>query len=448
MALKLKPYPEYKQSGVQWLGKIPAHWSILPNRALFSEVKERNHPGEQLLSVTIGKGVILQKDLLSNTSKKDSSNENKSNYKLVCPRDLAYNKMRAWQGAVGVSDYRGIVSPAYVVIRPRTDCDPRYFNYLFRTPMFAKEAERWSYGITSDQWSLRPEDFRRIHCLIPPIGDQGSIVNIITGIEGRIRRLMRSKRRLINLLNEQKRAIIRHAVTRGLDPNVRLKASGIDWLGEVPAHWEVKRLGHFITLQRGFDITKDQQIGGQIPVVSSGGILSYHNQSTSKGPGVIVGRVGSAGAVHFVESDFWAHNTTLWVKEFNHNHPKFIYYLLQTLELKKFDTGSANPTLNRNIIHPEPVSLPPVNEQRTIASFLDHISRQLDKLVGDTVHQIELLGEYRTRLIADVVTGKLDVTGVKLTETDTEMDFDDDSENGELEIYEDADMDEAVTSDE
>jgi type I restriction enzyme, S subunit len=167
----LKPYPEYKDTGVAWLGEVPGHWRVLPNRAIFTEVKERDHPHEQMLSVTITKGVIPQKALLSDSSKKDGSNQDKSAYKLVCPGDIAYNKMRAWQGALGVSDYRGVISPAYVVQRPREDVESRYVHYLLRTPAFAKEAERWSYGITSDMWNLRPEHFKLIYgCLRDPAG--------------------------------------------------------------------------------------------------------------------------------------------------------------------------------------------------------------------------------------------------------------------------------------
>ena len=154
VAKTLEPYPEMKDSGVAWLGEVPAHWEVLPNRALFDEVKERDFPNEKMLSVTIKRGVIRQTTLLEDTSKKDSSNLDRSNYKLVQPGDIAYNKMRAWQGALGVSDYRGIISPAYVVQRPRRNADARFLHYLLRTPRFTTEAERWSYGITSDMWSL------------------------------------------------------------------------------------------------------------------------------------------------------------------------------------------------------------------------------------------------------------------------------------------------------
>ena len=245
MSTDLGPYPEMKDSGVPWLGEVPEHWEILPNRAVFNEVKERDRPDAEMLSVTITKGVIRQHALLEDSSNKDSSNQDKSAYKLVRPGDIAYNKMRAWQGALGVSEYQGIVSPAYVVQRPREDIDPRYIHYLLRTPAFAKEAERWSYGITSDMWSLRPEHFKMIYSCLPSLPEQAAIVRFLDHADRRIRRYIRAKQKLINLLEEQKQAIIHRAVTRGLDPNVRLKPSGVPWLGEVPEHWEVKPIGSF-----------------------------------------------------------------------------------------------------------------------------------------------------------------------------------------------------------
>lgn len=242
MIAGLKPYPEYKKSQLRWLGRIPSHWEVLPNRAIFAETKDRNHGEEQMLSVTIANGVIPQRTLLEGSSKKDSSNQNRAAYKLVCPGDIAYNKMRAWQGAVGVSDYRGIISPAYIVERLRDDSCPRYFHWLYRTPYFAKEAERWSYGITSDMWSLRPEHFKMIYSARPPREEQEAIARFADFVSRQLDRAIRAKRKLIGLLNEQKQAIIDNAVTRGPGATIQLRPSGIPWLDHMPEHWVVSRL--------------------------------------------------------------------------------------------------------------------------------------------------------------------------------------------------------------
>ncbi|MEO7724688.1 MAG: restriction endonuclease subunit S, partial [Chthoniobacterales bacterium] len=208
----LQPYAEYKESGQEWLGELPAHWSLLPNRALFEEVKDRNHANEEMLSVTVTRGIVRQRSLLSDTSKKDSSNINKSAYKLVQPGDIAYNKMRAWQGALGASSLRGIISPAYVVMRPRAQASSLFYHHLYRTPAFAKEAERWSYGITSDMWSLRPEHFKVIYSALPSPDEQAAIVRFLDHANRKIDGFIRAKRKLIALLGEQKQAIIHRAV--------------------------------------------------------------------------------------------------------------------------------------------------------------------------------------------------------------------------------------------
>ena len=195
MTANLQPYPEYKESQQAWLGRVPQHWPVLPNRAIFAEVKDREHPDEEMLSVTITRGIVRQRALLADSSKKDSSNQDKSKYKLVQPRDLAYNKMRAWQGAIVASELRGIISPAYVVMRLREDRNlPRYFHHLYRTPHFAKEAERWSYGITSDMWSLRPEHFKTIYTPQPPPEEQAAIVRYLDYANGQLGRAIAAKR--------------------------------------------------------------------------------------------------------------------------------------------------------------------------------------------------------------------------------------------------------------
>lgn len=221
-------YSEYRETNAKWLGDIPSHWQLLPNRALFGEVKERGHANAEMLSVTIDRGVIRQKELLNDTTKKDSSNEDKSKYKLVSPLDIAYNKMRAWQGAIGFSRYRGIVSPAYVVVRLRAAHLVHYFHYLFRTPRFAAEAQRWSYGISSDQWSLRWEDFKKIYSPVPPPVEQACIVNFLSQEDRKIKQLFASYRRLVgvsksvaerklSLINEYRTRMIVDVVTGKLD---------------------------------------------------------------------------------------------------------------------------------------------------------------------------------------------------------------------------------------
>ncbi len=212
-----KSYPAYKPSGIKWLGEVPAHWEVIPNRAIFSEVEDREHPQEQMLSVTISAGVVRQEELLKDPSKKDGSRIDKTEYKLVEPGDVAYNKMRAWQGAIGVSKYRGIISPAYVVQRPRVGAHPRYLHHLLRTPAFAKEAQRYSYGITSDMWGLRPEHFKMIYGCLPPLPEQTAIARFLDQKIGKIREGVAQAQGEIDLLREYRTKLIADVVTGKLD---------------------------------------------------------------------------------------------------------------------------------------------------------------------------------------------------------------------------------------
>jgi type I restriction enzyme S subunit len=227
----LDPTVPLKPSGIPWLGDIPDHWKSYPARALFTEIKERGLINEMMLSVTIKRGVITQAELLDNSIKKDSSNEDKSKYKLLTLGDIAYNKMRAWQGAFGVSNYRGIISPAYVVIRPNEFAESSYYHHVFRIPAFAKEAESWSYGIASDMWSLRPEHFRLIQLPCPPIIEQAEIANFINTKLQRFDAAIDRLEREINLLREYRTRLVADVVTGQLD--VRAAAARLP--AEAPA---------------------------------------------------------------------------------------------------------------------------------------------------------------------------------------------------------------------
>jgi len=437
----LKPYPVMKNSGVPWLGEVPSHWDVLPNRALFSEIKERDRTDEQMLSVTITQGIIKQRALLSDSSKKDSSNQDKSAYKLVCPGDIAYNKMRAWQGAVGVSDHRGIVSPAYVIQRPREGADSRYFHHLLRTPAFAKEAERWSYGITSDMWSLRPEHFKMIYCSLPSKKEQSAIVRFLDHADRRIRRYIRAKQKLIKLLEEQKQAIIHRAVTRGLDPDVRLKPSGVEWLVDVPERWQVRKLGQiavsFRTGPFGSSLHQSDYIEGGTPVInpthmSCGRIVEDPRCSVPHAVAdrlkvyrlerhdVVFSRRGELGRCALVrdrEAGWLCGTGSIRVRvAYDDIEPE---YLIQSLQvrwigeyLSLFSVGATMDSLNTGILKEIPVLVPPIDEQRALLAQIVQEGRRIDSGAASTEREILLLREYRTRLIADVVTGKLDVRDV------------------------------------
>lgn len=457
----LKPYPEYKDSGQAWLAAVPRHWSVLPNRAMFNEVKDRGYADEQMLSVTITRGIVPQKALLADSSKKDSSNQDKSKYKLVQPRDIAYNKMRAWQGAVGASELRGIISPAYVVMRLRDSKNlPRYIHHLYRTPQFAKEAERWSYGITSDMWSLRPEHFKLICTPQPPLDEQAAIVRFLDHANGRIERCIRAKQKLMALLNEQKQAIIHRAVTRGLNPNVPLKPSGIPWLGNIPKHWEVLRAKYL------FREVDDRSINGDEELLSVSHITgvtprSQKNITMFKAQSYVGHKMCRPGDL--VVNTMWAWMAAFGVSEHTGIiSPAYAVYRPRNAErivggyidgilrtqpyIANIRCRSTGVRASRLRLYPEeffrlPIVLPKATEQKQIVERIAVETKQLNIALARAAREIELLREYRTRLVADVVTGKLDVRAAarqlpesapEAREAEEQLDGSDSSDEGQM----------------
>ena len=429
-------YPTYKPSGAAWLGDVPAHWQVLPARAVFTDVNEQDHPDEQMLSVTIAEGVIRQQELLRDTSKKDSSRLDKSAYKLVRPGDMAYNKMRAWQGAIGVSAYQGIVSPAYVVQRPRHGADPTYCHQLFRTPAFATEAERWSYGIVSDMWSLRPEHFKMIRCCLPPLDEQRAIVRYLDHVDQRIRRYVDAKRKLISLLEEEKQAVVNQAVTRGLDPNVRLKPSGVEWLGDVPTHWELVQLGRIGRFSKGGGGTKEDQVDEGLPCIRYGNIYMDHKYHIERsrsyisrerssnytairyadilfaGSGETIEDIGKS-AVNLIGREAFCGGDVILFRPSVEVNARFMGYATDchqsTFQKSCMGRGITIMHIYSSELKCLYLALPPLSGQTAIAEYLDRATADIDSAIARARRQIALVEEYRSRLIADVVTGKLDV---------------------------------------
>ena len=442
MIASLKPYPAYKDSGVPWLGEVPEHWEVRPGRTVFREINDRGYPDEQMLSVTITRGVLRQADLLADSSKKDSSNEDKSNYKLVQPGDLVYNKMRAWQGAVGVSAYRGIVSPAYIVQRLRSDENlPRYMHFLLRTPLFASEAEQWSYGITSDQWSLRAEQFKCIYFSLPPLPEQTAIVRFLDYVDRRIRRYIRAKQKLIKLLEELKAAIIHQAVTGQIDvrtgkPYPAYKPSGVEWLDQVPEHWEVRKLERIARLKPSksevpLALRDDRAVFLPMERVGSDGrfdasevrpISDLWNGFTYFRRGdVIVAKItpcfenGKGASLENLPTAVGFGST-----EFHVIRPSkavvsaYLYRITTLSEFRRLGADEMTGAAGQQRVPVEfianfPIPLPPLPEQTAIVRFLDEATAKFDTAIAADRRAIDLLQEFRTRLIADVVTGKLDV---------------------------------------
>ncbi|MGO3680170.1 hypothetical protein [Brevibacterium aurantiacum] len=390
-----------------------------------------------MLSVTIGRGVIPQADLLSSTSKKDSSNVDKSKYKLVEPGDVVYNKMRAWQGAAGGSKYRGIVSPAYIVMSPR-DALTEYMHHVVRTPQFAKEAERWSYGITSDQWSLRPEHFKMIRFPVPPADEQAAIVKYLAHANARIDKAIAAKRRLIALLEEQTSSL-RHEA-----------------LGESAGQWPVRRLK---TLLIRVDQGVSPQAENQMPSPDDWGVLKagcvnggvFRPDQIKRLPDgfavpaslrvangdVLVARasgspnlVGSTARVTGLRGKAILSDKTFRLIVRPTVDPDFLVMAMNSYSYRQQVQGAISGaeglannlpvTALRSFVFP----MPPLTEQREIVERVTtEAARTLDT-IARVAGEAQLLQEFRTRLIADVVTGQVDVRAIAVTLPDAPESFD------------------------
>jgi type I restriction enzyme S subunit len=209
----------------------------------------------------------------------------------------------------------------------------------------------------------------------PPLPEQQAIASVLRTVQG----AKAVCEHVLAATRQLKQSLLHHLFTYGPVPFAEADKVELQEIhgGFCPASWRCGRFDEFLVLQRGFDITKSEQRPGQVPVVSSGGVFSFHDTAMVKGPGVVVGRKGSLGTTHYIASGYWPHDTTLWVKDFMGNEPRFSFYLLGTLNLELLDTGTSNPTLNRNYVHALKVGFPNVVEQREIAARLSAVDAKV-----------------------------------------------------------------------
>jgi type I restriction enzyme S subunit len=416
--MTVSTYPKYKMSNIGFLGDVPAPWRLerLKHCAeVFpSNVDKKSVEGQVLVKLcnytdVYYNGTISgELDFMPATA----TREQVKRFELQ-QGDVVFTKDSESADDIGVAalvprKVPGVIYGYHLSIARAKESVlgaflKKYFDSEETKAYFAISAN----GLTRVGLGQYAVDNAPI--ALPSLGEQAQIVRFLDHETAKIDALTQEQKRLIELLKEKRQAVISHAVTKGLDPNVPMKDSGVEWLGKVPAHWSVLQLGKQIRLQRGVDITKDHQREGLVPVVSSGGISSYHDTAICEGPGVVVGRKGTAGKVHFVDCDYWPHDTTLYVSEFRGNHPRYVFYKLLSMELETYDTGSANPTLNRNVVHPQKVTWPPLVEQCQISDLLDQVSERMNELETQSLSSINLLKERRSALISAAVTGKIDV---------------------------------------
>ena len=422
--MKLKPYPEYKDSGVSWLGQIPAHWVERRAKYYLKESDERSQTGnEEMLSVSHITGVTprSQKNVTMFQA------ESNIGHKLCQPGDLVINTMWAWMSALGVSNHFGIVSPAYGVYRPKSgnDYDNYYLDKLLRVEEYRAEYICRSTGIRSSRLRLYPDKFLSMPVICPPPAEQKVIVQFLKAQDFLINKFIRNKRRLIELLKEQKQNIINQAVTRGLDPNVNLKPSGVEWIGDIPEHWQVRRLKFLCDIQTGGKDTVDRKESGKYPFFVRSQTVECIDSYSFDGEAVLTAGDGAgvAKVFHYMNGKFDYHQRVYKFSSFKNIDGKlFFHYFSNTLCFEAF-RGTAKSTvdsLRLPMLQNFPVLLPPLHEQKNIVLHIEYEIAAIDQVIVRAEREIELIQEYRTRLISDVVTGQVDVRDIKVPEVTEE----------------------------
>ncbi len=434
MIADLNPYPAYRPAEGGWLGEVPSHWTIRRMKYVVREVDARSVTGkEQLLRISQYTGVT-QRRRADGLEEPDTRAESLVGYKRVEPKDLVINIMLAWNGSMGVSPYGGIASPAYCVYRFGRNLRPWYFHDLLRSPVYKARIRAASTGVVESRLRLYSDDLGRIEAMVPPPDEQDAIVRFLDWANGRLERAIRAKRKVIALLHEQKQAIIHRAVTRGLDPSVPLKPSGIPWLGDIPQHWEVVPLKYLCRrIQNGATPSTAEQsyyTGGTVPWFGPSSIgtssqlgapvrhLTRAAFDDGKarlicGPALLVVVIGATAGKMGLLLGEGATNQQITAFELLRGAiaPEFVVQQLRSSEpwLKSTASTATIPILDAGIVNRLPIAVPLVSEQERVLSALSIETLPLATATARLEREIELLREYRTRLVADVVTGKLDV---------------------------------------
>lgn len=435
--MSLRPYPNLHDSQIEWLGEIPSHWEIVRLGALFQEVSEEGCDGLPILSVSIHQGVSDKELSEEELDRKVSRSEDTSKYIRVQPGDLVYNMMRAWQGGFGSVSVAGMVSPAYVVARPRKPLLTSYIEMLLRTPNAVEQMRRLSKGVTDFRLRLYWDEFKSLKVALPPIDEQKAMADYLDRETAKIDALVAEQERLIALLAEKRRAVISHAVTKGLDPNVPMKDSGIAWLGEVPAHWTVCSVKHMCDLITDGAHISPETDGGVIPFISTKDVgrngidfdsclmtstSSYEYMSKNgcqpKTGDVLFSKDGTIGRTTVVCTDrnFVVASSLIILSPIRHYlHHYLLNYLLSssvvTGQVEAMVKGAGLPRLSiTNLLRVIGV-FAPIEEQVRISTRLDRETTKLDTLTTEAERAITLLKERRAALISAAVTGKIDVRG-------------------------------------
>ncbi len=407
--IAIEKYAAYKDSGVEWLGEVPESWEIRKVKSVFRLVVEpapKNNDFE-LLSVYTDIGVKPRKELEERGNKASTTD----GYWFVKKGDIVVNKLLAWMGAIGVSNYNGVTSPAYDILRAKVKIEGNYFHYLFRNSACISELKRHSRGIMDMRLRLYFDKFGDIIIPFPDYITQKKIVDFLDRKTAQVDYAISIKEKQIELLKERWQILIHKAVTRGLNPNVKLKHSGVEWIGEIPEGWEVKKIKHFGTIKSGDSVVNSLlKETGQYEVFGGNGYMGYYDKFNVEGNKIIIGRVGAyCGNVRLINEKKWISDNALILTLNNSELYPYLATLLEIGNLNNLNSSNAQPLITGSKVLNFQLPIPLETEQVRIQSFISVIRIKIATAISIKEKEIEKLKEYKASLINSVVTGKIKV---------------------------------------
>ena len=404
---KYQAYPEYRDSGVEWLGEIPRTWQAYTGKRLFSSVRTPALSNDEQLAASQKYGVIPQTLMMQlNDSKVMLALKGTDSFRHVEKNNFVIS-LRSFEGGIEHSNYQGCVSPAYTVLKSVNDISFSFYRYLLKSEPYISALQA-STDSLRDGKSINYEQFGAITLPSPSLPEQSIIAHFLDHETAKIDNLI-EKQQLIELLKEKRQAVISHAVTKGLNPDVPMKDSGVEWLDEIPEHWRICKLKNLAKICNGQDYKLVQAETGY-PVIGSGGQFAWANTFLYDKPSVLLGRKGTIDKPLCIDKAFWTVDTMYYTEVFDCIIEKYLYYLALTIQFNRYATNTALPSMTQEHLGNYSFSLSfNLSEQKLIINSIEKSLIKIDALTEKQLKQIELLKERRTALISAAVTGKIDL---------------------------------------
>lgn len=420
MTEKLKVYPEYKASGINWLGEIPSHWVRMPLKAVLKKSsagtwgEEPKEDGTDIVCFRVADFDYQHLSLSNKNVTYRSVDEKQLIGREVNCGDIVIEKSGGgdiWPvGRAVISNYdiKATCSNFMHVVSVNDKANNKYLNYLFAT-IYMHGLNRQYFAQTTGIQNLKVKEYLSQVVYFPSISEQDVIAAYLDDVTGKVEALIAEKQKQLENLRTYRTSLITETVTRGLKPDAPLRHSGIDWLGNIPQHWLSTKAKYYIEIKSGDAISKDDiSAEGAYPVFGGGEIIGYSNKTNISKDTIIIGRVGArCGCTHLAECDSWATDNALVVH--TTQDPNYYYWLFSAANLNSLNESNAQPLITATKIKDLDIPLPPFSEQKEIADFLDAKTSKLDALIDELSKQLDELVEYKKAVISEAVTGKVDV---------------------------------------